>query len=742
MKSRITALRSAAAVAVAVLMTAPGVGSAGAAPAGGPDTKAVTYQGHVFQVPSTWAVVDLAVDPQACVRFDQHAVYLGRPGDQQVCPPRLIGRTEALLVEPAAGAAPDREGSNPVAHTVRANDGVVAVTGTYDTDQALVRRIITGAGLVPAPQRQPAPTPAPAGSEPRTPVAPHSSAAQAAPADSAPVAAARAAAPAAAPATAAAIPASATNYTGKGFDACTAPSGAAMNAWMTSSPYRAVGIYIGGSKRACAQPNLTASWVQQQQSAGWAFMPLYVGVQASKIIAPATEGANAAADAAAQAQSLGFSPGAVLYYDMEAYSTPQYTASVLAFLTAWTNELHAWGYNSGVYSSSSSGIKDLVANAGNSAYTMPDAVFSANWNGREDTEDPWIPAGYWSNHQRAHQYASPPAPETWGGYSIGIDQDYLDVQLNGAPPSQSSGMFLGVRQSSGNWPGFNPLTGGAGIFRGSEVAIAGLPGGSSQELGIGLDGLLYHGTRAANGSWGGFTALPGNGTPTMAARRTAIAGLPDGSSQVLAIGGDGNVYHRTRFADGNWSGFAALPGIGTPTMSARDVAIAGLPDGSSQVLAIGNDGNVYHQTRFADGNWSGFAALPGVTTPQMAAGRVALAGLPDGSSQVLAIGGDGNLYHETRFADGNWSGWAALPGNGTPTMAARTVGIAGLPDGSSQVAVVGGDGNTYHKTRFANGNWSGFGAVQGPYGASVFPAQRAAIAGLPDGSSQLVVTRG
>ncbi|WP_159394259.1 hypothetical protein [Streptomyces sp. NRRL S-495] len=53
-----------------------------------------------------------------------------------------------------------------------------------------------------------------------------------------------------------------------------------------------------------------------------------------------------------------------------------------------------------------------------------------------------------------------------------------------------------------------------------------------------------------------------------------------------------------------------------------------------------------------------------------------------------------------------------------------------------------GDGNAYHKTRFANGNWSGFGAVQGPYGASVFPAQRAAIAGLPDGSSQLVITRG
>ncbi|WP_307853139.1 glycoside hydrolase domain-containing protein [Kitasatospora sp. RG8] len=738
MKSRITALRSATAVAVAVLTAAPAVGSAEAAPAGGPDTKAVTYQGRVFRVPTAWAVVDLAVNPQACVRFDQHAVYLGHPGEQQVCPPRLIGRTEALLVEPATAAASDREGSNPVAHTVRASDGAVAVTGTYDTDQALVRQIVTGAGLTPEPAHRPdpahQPAPAPAGSGKAT--APRSAVAAAPSSD---LAAAAPAAPAAAPASAL-VPASATNYTGKGFDACTAPSGAAMNAWMTSSPYRAVGIYIGGAKRACAQPNLTASWVQQQQAAGWAFMPLYVGVQASKIASPATEGANAADDAVSQAQALGFGPGAILYYDMEAY-LPQYSGAVLGFLTAWTNELHAWGYNSGVYSSSSSGIKDLAANAGNSAYVMPDAVFSANWNGREDTDDAAIPAGYWSNHQRVHQYASPADPETWGGFAIGIDQDYLDVQLTSAPPSQSSGFFLGVRQSSGNWPGFSPLAGGAGVFRGSEAAVAGLPGGSSQELGIGLDGLLYHGVRAANGGWSGFAALPGVGTPTMAARRAAIAGLPDGSSQVLAIGNDGNVYHKTRFADGSWSGFAALPGIGTPTMAAGDVAIAGLPDGSTQVLAIGNDGNVYHETRFANGSWSGFAALPGVNSPRMAAGRVAIAGLPDGSSQVLAIGNDGNVYHETRFANGNWSGFAALPGNGTPAMAARTVGIAGLPDGSSQVAVVGGDGNVYHETRFAGGNWSGFGTVQGPYGASTFPAQRAAIAGLPDGSSQLVVTR-
>src|SRR5689334_584550 len=56
-------------------------------------------------------------------------------------------------------------------------------------------------------------------------------------------------------------------FTGLGFDACSAPSSAAMNAWL-ASPYRAVGIYFGGVNRACTQPNLTPAWVSEQLSAG------------------------------------------------------------------------------------------------------------------------------------------------------------------------------------------------------------------------------------------------------------------------------------------------------------------------------------------------------------------------------------------------------------------------------------------------------------------------------------------
>ncbi len=54
---------------------------------------------------------------------------------------------------------------------------------------------------------------------------------------------------------------------------------ATMAAW-ASSPYRAVGVYIGGVNRACSQPNLTSSWVATQTEAGWHLIPTYVGLQA------------------------------------------------------------------------------------------------------------------------------------------------------------------------------------------------------------------------------------------------------------------------------------------------------------------------------------------------------------------------------------------------------------------------------------------------------------------------------
>ncbi|MEZ5076407.1 MAG: DUF1906 domain-containing protein [Solirubrobacterales bacterium] len=229
-------------------------------------------------------------------------------------------------------------------------------------------------------------------------------------------------------------------FTGLGFDACATPSSKAMKAWKSSSPYQAIGVYIGGSNRACSQPNLTASWVQAQTEAGWHLIPTYVGLQAptsacascAKLSAAKarTQGVAAAVDAVAEASSVAMGPGSPIYFDMEAYSqTGAATAATLNFLEAWTIKLHQLGYVSGLYSSSSSGIEDVADQIG-TGYVLPDQLWIANWNGQKNTIDPNVPDSAWTLHQRIHQYRGGHS-ETWGGVSIAIDNNYVDAATVG-----------------------------------------------------------------------------------------------------------------------------------------------------------------------------------------------------------------------------------------------------------------------------------------------------------------------
>ncbi|MGC1850919.1 MAG: DUF1906 domain-containing protein, partial [Solirubrobacterales bacterium] len=226
----------------------------------------------------------------------------------------------------------------------------------------------------------------------------------------------------------------ASEYTGLGFDACTAPSRRSMAAW-EDSPYRAIGVYIGGLNRGCSQPNLTASWVAEQTAAGWHLIPTYVGLQAPtssctscatlSAASAASQGTAAANDAVAQASIVGIGEGSPIYYDMESYTrTTSATSATLNFLAAWTTRLHALGYDSGVYSSSGSGIADLVSRLG-SSYPQPDDIWMANWNGRVSASDPYVPASAWADHQRIHQYRGG-HDETWGGVTINIDNNYVE----------------------------------------------------------------------------------------------------------------------------------------------------------------------------------------------------------------------------------------------------------------------------------------------------------------------------
>ena len=239
-------------------------------------------------------------------------------------------------------------------------------------------------------------------------------------------------------------------YRGEGFDACTAPSSATMQAWL-ASPYRAVGIYFGGNNRACAQPNLTAGWVTEQRAAGWRLMPIYLGRQAScttpasptrsTMRRPAAQGRAAADDAAVQAQAIGLPRDSVLIYDMEAYRTddPACRAGVLAFIGAWTARLHDHGVLVRL-------LQQHGVRRGRPGRQLRHPRLRTSRLPRlrpvglaATTTDPAIPAGYWAPRRRMKQYRGD-HNETWGGVTINIDNDYLDV----APmPATGFGDFSG-----------------------------------------------------------------------------------------------------------------------------------------------------------------------------------------------------------------------------------------------------------------------------------------------------------
>ncbi len=240
------------------------------------------------------------------------------------------------------------------------------------------------------------------------------------------------------------------NFTGYGFDQCTAPAQRAMDAWWRGSPYLAVGIYISGASRGCtSQPNLTPTWVSTQLRHGWRLLPITLGPQAwcttrdrylhqvrinpsssDQYAKARSQGRAEASKTVSAAQRLGISRRSTLWYDLESFSISRTDCreSALSFLSAWTRKLHDLGYVSGVYSSASTGIKMLDdARAYRlGRYTLPDRVWIADWNERADTSSSYVRSGGWQPHDRVHQYRGG-HNETHGGVTINIDQNWVDL---------------------------------------------------------------------------------------------------------------------------------------------------------------------------------------------------------------------------------------------------------------------------------------------------------------------------
>jgi hypothetical protein len=266
------------------------------------------------------------------------------------------------------------------------------------------------------------------------------------------------------------------NFTGYGFDQCDTVSQQKMDAWLKSSPFLGVGVYISGASRACrTQSNLTPTWVSTQLRNGWKLLPITLGPQAScseryprygasidPVISASTtdsyakaksQGRLEAERAVAAASKLGIVPGSTLYYDLENFDITKTTCreSALRFVHAWTNRLHELNYLSGFYSSAASGIKmiDNVRINRPGVFSLPDQLWIARWDGVANTSTTYISDEGWNPHRRVKQYQGG-HDETWGGETINIDRNYLDVGKGSVAASETH--CNGVRVDWATYP--------------------------------------------------------------------------------------------------------------------------------------------------------------------------------------------------------------------------------------------------------------------------------------------------
>ena len=231
----------------------------------------------------------------------------------------------------------------------------------------------------------------------------------------------------------------ATRFTGPAFDTCTAPTLAQMTAWK-ASPYKAIGIYIGGVNRSCAQPQLTPSWVTAVTAMGWRLVPIYLGLQApcgTRRFKMSTSSSNREAvrdanDAVAKAKALGHSAGQCDLQRHGALRQHQHQSAIPPSCTTCPR-----GRSNYTCSGTCPACTDTRTPVRRtwpplttpSSYARPDALWIARWDLNSSlTGWPTVPNTFWAVGQRGKQYQGD-HNETYGGVTLNIDNDRFDAPV-------------------------------------------------------------------------------------------------------------------------------------------------------------------------------------------------------------------------------------------------------------------------------------------------------------------------
>jgi hypothetical protein len=447
-----------------------------------------------------------------------------------------------------------------------------------------------------------------------------------------------------------------------------------------------VGVYIGGSQRACGDGNLSAAWVAAVNAMGWRLIPTYVGPQAPCVnqsglgtisaSSPSAQGVANARDAVTQAMRFGMGPGTPIYYDMEAYNpSAGCSNTVTSFISGWTSGLHALGYKSGAYGSTGSLMTDLSSRVGSSGFAAPDDVWFAHWNGAANTSDqgsyPGFPDAYWT-HQRVHQYSGN-LSQSWGGVGVSIDADWVDGAVSGTPTTVAiSKNEVAFQANTGSlWSMGSDLHGdwGQKMMAGTNPSITALSGGGYEMAFQTNAGTLTTIGSAGNNNW--KLGMKAGSSPS-------ITGLSNGSFEVAFQANTGNLWSWGSDVHGDW---------GQGMMAGTSPSISALSGGGYEMAFQANVGTLITIGSAGNQNWQ--LGMKTGSSPS-------ITGLTNGSFEVAFQANTGSLWSVGSDFHGDW---------GQGMMAGTSPSISALSGGGYEMAFQANVGTLITIGSAGNKNW-------------------------------------
>jgi hypothetical protein len=260
-------------------------------------------------------------------------------------------------------------------------------------------------------------------------------------------------------------------------------------------------------------------------------------------------------------------------------------------------------------------------------------------------------------------------------------------------------------------------------------------------LAIDLKDGLWHTIRKADGSWPfkfgdvqSQTRLIGPNPGIGATPQVSSSVNFQGDLHVLVIDENKGLWHTIRKADGTWPfAFGDVQAQTRKVGPNNGIGITPLAccatntQGDLHVLALDNNGGLWHTIRMADGTWplafGDVQAQTRLVGPNPGIGpllRMACATNPQGDLHVLAIDRRNKLWHTIRMADGTWpfafGDVQAQINSGGPNLDIGPVfqiSCTCNQQGELHLLAISKLDGMWHTIRMADGSWPlAFGDVQ------------------------------